>query len=64
MNANLEVPVFITVINIKILVIEMILKDIYYKSFLKYLDFWMFELPIATYINYIIFIMKVYRHQK
>ena len=63
-RANLEVPMRIIVITIAILVIETILEDIYYKSILKRLDFWMFELPIVTYINYKIFHMKVYRHHK
>ena len=44
------------------LAFETILEDIYYKSTLKRLDFWMFELPIVTYINYKMFKMKVYKH--
>ena len=59
---NITIPVFFIFSIIAILVIETILDDIYYKSHLKSLDFWMFELPIVTYINCTLFKMKVYRH--
>ena len=47
---------------ITIMVLQRILEDIYYRSNLRGLDFWMFELPIVSYLNKKIFYFKIYRH--
>ena len=49
-------------IVITIMVLQKILEDIYYKSNLRGLDLWMFELPLVSYINKKILHFKIYRH--
>ena len=59
---NLDDEIYIIFISVTLLVIGQISEDIYYKTHLKSLDFWMLELPIVTYISYKRFNMKVFRH--
>ena len=47
---------------ITIMVLQRILEDIYYKSNLRGLDLWMFELPLVSYLNKKILYFKIYRH--
>ena len=54
---------FILLIMI-IMVLQEISEDIFYKSNLRALDFWMFELPLLSYFNLKYFKFKIYRHHK
>jgi len=56
-------PMFILLIMI-IMVLQEILEDIFYKSNLRALDFWMFELPLLSYLNLKYFKFKIYLHHK
>ena len=56
-------PKFIILIMI-IMVLQEISEDIFYKSNLRALDFWMFELPLLSYFNLKYFKFKIYRHHK
>ena len=56
-------PLFILLIMI-IMVLQEISEDIFYKSSLRALDFWMFELPLLSYFNLKYFKFKIYRHHK
>ena len=56
-------PLFILLIMI-IMVLQEISEDIFYKSSLRALDFWMFELPLLSYFNLKYFKLKIYRHHK
>ena len=56
-------PLFILLIMI-IMVLQEISEDIFYKSNLRALDFWMFELPLLSYFNLKYFKFKIYRHHK
>ena len=47
-----------------IMVLQEILEDIFYKSKLRALDFWMFELPLLSYFNLKFFKFKIYSHHK
>ena len=54
---------FILLIMI-IMVLQEISEDIYYKSNLRPLDFWMLELPLLSYFNIKYFKFKIYGHHK
>ena len=56
-------PLFIMLIMI-IMVLQEISEDIFYKSNLRALDFWMFELPLLSYLNLKYFKFKIYLHHK
>ena len=56
-------PLFILLIMI-IMALQEISEDIFYKSNLRALDFWMFELPLLSYFNLKYFKFKIYRHHK
>ena len=56
-------PMFILLIMI-IMVLQEISLDIFYKSNLRALDFWMLELPLLSYLNLKYFKFKIYRHHK
>ena len=56
-------PLFILLIMI-IMVLQEISEDIFYKSNLRALGFWMFELPLLSYFNLIYFKFKIYLHHK
>ena len=56
-------PLFIILIMI-IMVLQEISEDIFYKSGLRALDFWMFELPLLSYFNLKYFKVKIHRHHK
>ena len=47
-----------------IMVLQEISEDIFYKSNLRALDFWMFELPLLSYFNLKYFKFKIYLHHK
>ena len=47
-----------------IMVLQEISEDIFYKSNLRALDFWMFELPLLSYLNIKNFKFKIYLHHK
>ena len=61
-NKNLAVSTLDVLIVISIMVLQRILEDIYYKSNLRGLDFWMFELPLVSYLNQKILYFKIFRH--
>jgi len=44
------------------MVLQEISEDIFYKSNLRALDFWMFELPLLSYFNLKYFKFKIYLH--
>ena len=46
------------------MVLQGILEDIFYKSTLRALDFWMFELPLLSYLSSKEFKFKIYSHHK
>ena len=54
-------PLFILLIMI-IMVLQEISEDIFYKSILRSLDFWMLELPLLSYLNSKYFKIKIYLH--
>jgi len=54
---------FILLIMI-IMVLQEISEDLYYKSNLRPLDFWMLELPLLSYFNLKYFKIKIYLHHK
>ena len=56
-------PKFILLIMI-IMVVQEISEDIFYKSNLRALDFWMLELPLLSYLNLKYFKFKIYGHHK
>ena len=56
-------PLFILLIMI-IMVLQEISEDIFYKSNLRALAFWMFELPLLSYFNLKYFKFKIYLHHK
>jgi len=56
-------PLFILLIMI-ILVLQEISEEIFYKSRLRSLDFWMLELPLLSYLNSKYFNLKIYLHHK
>ena len=56
---NISLNIFIV---ITIMVIQRILEDLFYKSNLRALDFWMLELPLVSYLNYKILNFKIHRH--
>jgi len=56
-------PSFILLIMI-IMVLQEISEEIFYKSNLRDLDFWMFELPLLSYFNLKYFKFRIYRHHK
>ena len=60
MNTNISSLNFFLVITI--MVLQRILEDIYYRSNLRGLDFWMFELPLVSYLNKKILYFKIHRH--
>ena len=47
-----------------IMVLQEISEDIFYKSNLRALDFWIFELPLLSYFNLKYFKFKIYLHHK
>ena len=57
-----------SILNIIFIIIIYIIHDnltiIYYKSELYSLDFWMLELPIISFFNYILLNVKIYSHHK
>ena len=61
---NLDFPSFNLFIVITILVLHNIFEEIYYKSNLKVLDFWMLELPLISILNSKISQETIYRHHK
>ena len=62
-NKIIILPLFILLIMI-IMVLQEISEDIFYKSNLRALDFWMFELPLLSYFNLKYFKFKIYLHHK
>jgi len=56
-------PLFILLIMI-IMVVQEISEEIFYKSKLRSLDFWILELPLLSYLNSKYFKLKIYRHHK
>jgi len=56
-------PMFILIIMI-IMVVQEISEDIFYKSKLRALDFWMLELPLLSYLNLKYFKFRIYLHHK
>ena len=52
----------IMIFIITIMVLQGILEEIFYKSNLRELDFWMFELLLLSYLNKIFFNYKFYKH--
>ena len=46
------------------MVVQEILDDIFYKSKLRALEFWMFELPLLSYLNLKYFKFKIHLHHK
>ena len=60
-NTNNISPLNVYIV-ITIMVLQRILEDIYYKSSLRGLDLWMFELPLVSYLNKKILHFKIYRH--
>jgi len=56
-------PLFILLIMM-IMVIQEISEEIFYKSNLRSLDFWILELPLLSYLNSKYFKLKIYRHHK
>ena len=56
-------PLFILLIMI-IMVLQEISEEIFYKSNLRALDFWMLELPLLSYFNLTYFNFEIYRHHK
>ena len=56
-------PLFILLIMI-IMVLQEISEEIFYKSNLRALDFWMLELPLLSYFNLAYFKFEIYRHHK
>ena len=56
-------PLFILLIMI-IMVLQEISEEIFYKSNLRALDFWMLELPLLSYFNLTYFNVEIYRHHK
>ena len=61
---DLNIPAFNLFILITILALHDIFEDIYYKSNLKVLDFWMFELPLISFLNNKISGEAIYLHHK
>lgn len=61
MNKNLNKSPNIYIV-ITIMVLQRILEDIFYRSFLRGLDFWMLELPLIAYWNWKYLNFKIYRH--
>ena len=62
LNKNLNISTLNILIVITIMVLQRILEDIFYRSFLRGLDFWTLELPLVTYWNYKYLNFKIYRH--
>ena len=56
---NISFNIFIVIF---IMVLQRILEDLFYKSNLRNLDFWMLELPLVSYLNYKILNFKIHRH--
>jgi hypothetical protein len=46
------------------MVLQEISEEIFYKSNLRSLDFWMLELPLLSYFNFKYFKFKIFRHHK
>ena len=55
---------YIVIFIIALWVFQKFLLDFYYKSGLRDLDYWMFELIIISYLNTKMFNQKLYSHQK
>jgi hypothetical protein len=59
---NINVSPFIFVFVTSIMVLKDILNDLFYRSYLRSLDFWMFELLLISYIANIILNFSIFRH--
>ena len=62
-NKIIVSPSFILLIMI-IMVLQEISEEIFYKSSLRTLDFWMLELPLLSYFNLKYFKFRIYSHHK
>jgi len=62
-NEKIISLLFILLIMI-IMVLQEILEDIFYRSNLRALDFWVLELPLLSYFNFKYFKFKIYLHHK
>ena len=56
-------PLFIVLVMI-IMALQEISEDIFYRSNLRALDFWILELPLLSYLNSKYFKFKIYLHHK
>ena len=64
LNLKINISPLNIFIVLSIMVLQGILEDIFYKSTLRALDFWMFELPLLSYLSSKEFKFKIYRHHK
>ena len=60
MNTNISIISLFTIIII--MVLQRIFEDLFYRSYLRELMCWMFELPLISYLNYKILNFKIHRH--
>ena len=64
LNLKINISPLNIFIVLSIMVLQGILEDIFYKSTFRSLDFWMFELPLLSYLSSKEFNFKIYRHHK